>query len=562
MYSMQILVHHDFEPLQLYVVLLCSSRKAVLLAYHDLKVLQQWDGVKDIASADRLATGTPQLILTELDDRAVVVPNAKLMSFPGGSKKESKEERMGEEEEDGAGKKEAVLALTHMLQGGIKLADQLRTERKMKENFIREELAVLQSRLEGHLDEKEESLVPALTVQNRKDDPESVPSLSPNPLKVLRVYHKLVHDKWVVGINVINDGDQVLVSHLELILCCGEVPLYHSSHVLKTVRHSRQQGEDVRVTIDHLDPPILKPKKRATVVGVCEMPSFETGPSVSCSGLLSYTCKPLRIVSSQSLESDSECQIQEYQVSVPLVELKASELHCHLASLDLSNSIKTASVSFSTVALVAASRCSKVSLTSLVSPLNTFITRISHHLKLVKMAGVSDFYVLYPGNSHPLQHTGFTLHPVDSHNLNLTLYSKDEKQALVLAHTLLAALPEDTNMQFFHGPKDASSSILKPLNLHHVLLARMREAATLVMDGLEGQLSSNKTPRIEREEGSREQEDGFAKYRKEREELLTRKGDITFKGNYFSEWRKKLQNVQTEVDNLYLQFLKLNCASD
>lgn len=131
---------------------------------------------------------------------------------------------------------------------------------------------------------------------------------------------------------------------------------------------------------------------------------------------------------------------------------------------------------------------------------------------------------------------------------------------MVLAHTLLAALPEDASMQFFHGHKDASSSDIKLLNLHHMLLARMRDAATLVVDGLEGQLSSNKTPRMEREEGSEEQEDRFAKYTKEREELLARKGDITFKGKEYSVWRKKLQNVQAEVDNLYLKFLKLNCA--
>ena len=40
-------------------------------------------------------------------------------------------------------------------QGGIKLVEELRTERKVKENFITEELAVLQSRLKGQVDEKE-----------------------------------------------------------------------------------------------------------------------------------------------------------------------------------------------------------------------------------------------------------------------------------------------------------------------------------------------------------------------------------------------------------------------
>lgn len=556
----KIVVHHDFEPLQLYVVLLCGSGTATLLAYQDLKVLHKWEGVRDIASADPKAIGTPQLLLTMQDGQALVISNAKLMSYAIGGDKERKEEE--ERKETAAGKKEVVQALMHHFKGGIKHAEQLRTERKMKENFITEELHVLQLQLQGKLDERERTLVPALNVEEREGgSKENVAPQYPNPLKVQRVYHKLVHNKWVVGVNVTNEGERVLVNDLELILCCGEVPLCHTSQVLKTVRHSRQRETDVRVTIDHLDPPVLRPKKKATVVGVCEVPSFEMGPSVSCSGLLSYTCKPLQLASTQPVNTN-ECQTQEYQVSVPLVELKASELHNHQASLELCNSSRTAVVAFSTVALVAASKCTLVSLTSLVSPLNTFIDNISHHHKLNKVSGVSDFYVLHHGESHPLQHTGFTLHPVNSHHLDLTLYTKDAKQAYVLAHTLLAALPEDASMQFLRGPKDTGSTGIQPHNLHHMLMARMREAATHVMDGLEAQLTTNKAPRTERKVGSGEQEDGFTKYTKEREELLARKGNIKFKEEEYIVWRKKLQDIQTEVDSLYLQFLKANCASD
>ncbi|KAG0718833.1 hypothetical protein GWK47_007476 [Chionoecetes opilio] len=106
----KIVVHHAFEPLQLYIVLLCGSGKAVLLAYQDFKVLEKWEGVKEVASADPTATGTPHLILTKLDDTSVVMSKAKLMSHDLGGNKERKEEAPG--------KREAVQALTHRFKAG------------------------------------------------------------------------------------------------------------------------------------------------------------------------------------------------------------------------------------------------------------------------------------------------------------------------------------------------------------------------------------------------------------------------------------------------------------
>ncbi|MPC91038.1 hypothetical protein E2C01_086048 [Portunus trituberculatus] len=146
--------------------------------------------------------------------------------------------------------------------------------------------------------------------------------------------------------------------------------------------------------------------------------------------------------------------------------------------------------------------------------------------------------------------------------LNSLVFLRDAKQAYVLAHTLLATLPEDASMQFVEGPKDTGNTAIQPHNLNHMLMAKMREAATHVTDGLEAQLTTSKAPRTERKVGSGEQEDNFTKYTKEREELLARKGNITFKEEEYSVWRKKLQEIQTEVDSLYLQFLKVNCASD
>ena len=53
------------------------------------------------------------------------------------------------------------------------------------------------------------TLMPTLTEEEGEaKSKENVPTQSPNPLKVQRVHHKLIHDKWVVGVNVANEGER------------------------------------------------------------------------------------------------------------------------------------------------------------------------------------------------------------------------------------------------------------------------------------------------------------------------------------------------------------------
>lgn len=130
---------------------------------------------------------------------------------------------------------------------------------------------------------------------------------------------------------------------------------------------------------------------------------------------------------------------------------------------------------------------------------------------------------------------------------------------MVLAHSLLAALPKDTSLEFHHTPWDAESpSDSQPLSIQHQLLARMRETATHVVDGIEAQISTKAAKK--RKEGGGEQEDDMLKYTREREELLAKKRDVVFSREEYREWRKRLQGMMTEVDNLYLKYLKVNSA--
>ena len=45
-------------------------------------------------------------------------------------------------------------------------------------------------------------------------------------------------------------------------------------------------------------------------------------------------------------------------------------------------------------------------------------------------------------------------------------------------------------------------------------------------------------------------------YDKEREMFLARKEDVTFKASLYSEWRKKLFKIQSDMDALYVKYLK------
>ncbi|KAG7173854.1 hypothetical protein Hamer_G018132 [Homarus americanus] len=79
---------------------------------------------------------------------------------------------------------------------------------------------------------------------------------------------------------------------------------------------------------------------------------------------------------------------------------------------------------FSVVALISASVCNNLSITSLVSPLTEFISIIMKNNILVKVCSVSDLYCFYPNDCHPLKHAAFTYHPVNAHSVDLKLYTK------------------------------------------------------------------------------------------------------------------------------------------
>ncbi|KAK3890443.1 hypothetical protein Pcinc_005600 [Petrolisthes cinctipes] len=584
----KLVVHHEFEPQQLYVVVLFGTNRMAILSYSNLKVLHERDCITDVSSEDVQATGAPQLLLTSLAGDVETIPSVRLLTL-------SNRVEVNEGEE---GKREAVEALAKRLKSGMKQAQQLRGQRLAKESYIQRSLVTLQSQLAGRQDTGGTSLMAAISLpdEEREAPPPPKPPSQP-PLRVLNVRHKMVHNKWVIGVNVVNEADRCVIHNLQLVLRAAGATksLTYSSCALKTVRRSSTrprphqpttsagtQGQ-IQVTIEALDPPVLRPGKRTCVLATCELPSFEMGSSVTCSGLVTYTCRSLRIQATQALvpgeREDEEKSEVVMQASVGDVELRADELEEHQVALD--HNPVSGGVSFSCVALVAGSHTSKISLSTLNSPLTDFIARIKDRHSLIKVYGASDFYCLYPSQPHPLRHAAFTLYLPDAHRANLTLYTKDEKQALLVIQSLLVALPCDTTVQPATDNQTGGEDAEK---LRHKLLRKMNEVVSHVVEGCETRLKEQRTKKRKKEVGdvkvlfdaSKRESDNprdrrlarqleanqrAAEFTREQEELEMREGEVVLEAEEYRAWRHQLHDIQLGMDKLYTNYLTLNFST-
>ncbi|KAK4296796.1 hypothetical protein Pmani_030733 [Petrolisthes manimaculis] len=583
----KLVVHHEFEPQQLYVVVLFSTNRITILSYSNLKVLHERDSVTDMSSEDVQTTGVPQLLLTSLAGDVETIPSVRLLILSN-----RVEVHEGEE-----GKREAVEALAKRLKGGMKQAQQLRGQRLAKENYIQRSLVTLQSQLAGRQDTGGTSLMAAISLPDEEREalpPPPPPPKPPSqqPLRVLNVHHKMVHNKWVIGVNVVNEADRCVIHNLQLVLRAAGATksLTYSSCALKTVRRSSTRPsphrpttsagtkEQIQVTIEALDPPVLRPGKRTCVLATCELPSFEMGSSVTYSGLVTYNCRSLRIQATQALVPEEKSDMV-MQASVGDVELRADELEEHQVALD--HNPVSGGVSFSCVALVAGSHTSQISLSTLNSPLTDFITRIRDRHSLIKVYGVSDFYCLYPSQPHPLRHAAFTLYLPDAHRANLTLYTKDEKQALLMIQSLLVALPCDTTVQPATDNQTGGEDVEK---LRHKLLRKMNEVVSHVVEGCETRIKEQRTKKRKKEVGdnkvsfdaSKRESDNprdrrlarqleanqrAAEFTREQEELEMREGEVVLEAEEYRVWRQQLHDIQLGMDKLYTKYLTLSFST-
>ncbi|XP_066940185.1 uncharacterized protein [Macrobrachium rosenbergii] len=482
----KVLVHHEFQPPQLYIVFLCLHDVAYAASYSDFKIIHQWQGVKDIISDDPDEIGVPSLRLTHSSGKTSVITSLQL--FSPCLSIESEDEEVSETER---GKQDAVSALANRLKSGMKHIEFLNSQKKMKEAIILKKLAAIQSLLGSQNVVDDDTLLTTVHINDEEEDgnfDHDLPqgSTSDGCLEIASVRQKTIHDKWVIGLNVVNNSERTLICNMQLMLHVskGTSTIGYTTKILKVIQRrlpsnsSKDQDSKLKVSIEKLDPPILRPKKRACILGICGIPDFTEGPSVVCSGLVNYTCRTLNPAATQDL-FPTKSTSQRFQVAFEPVELCIQDLHTHHVVIE--KNLPQAGVPYSSVALIGGSTYNGITLTSLFSPLDSLIKRISSEHEMVKVPGVSDMYYFYPEKCHPLAFSAVTFLTVNSHRVDLGFYTRDDNQAIILAHSLLAAMPRDVCIQpaMSHSQNHQKDSE----NIRQQLLVKMKEATSFVVDG-------------------------------------------------------------------------------
>ncbi|KAK7082575.1 hypothetical protein SK128_015915 [Halocaridina rubra] len=556
-----IVVHHSFSPLQRYIVLLRQCSSAIMLLYDDFKKLYEWENIVLVESTDTEGRGMPSLSLTDISGHAVTLSSVQLSSLSLSSS------QLPETEEKG--KADVAAALSHRLKGGMRHIEMLASQRRTKETFIRRKLNVMQSQLQG-LASETSTLMPVLAVGGMDQECKE-PSLPPvktktSVLNILSVRYKIVHDKWVIGINVVNSSERNLVCHPQLTLHIseGSNTLSYTTKILKVVQRKvpivaydpsdKPQTFDTRLSVEKLYPPVLRPKRKVSILGVCSIPDFTESATVVCSGLVTYTVKALSPEETQDLVSES-ISSQQLQLSFEPIVLSACDLQTHHITIE--KNLKLVGVPFTSVALVGGSVYNQVTFTSISSSLENFVTWLDRAYNVVKVVGLSDMYCLYPEDVHPLRFSAITLLTVNSNKIDLGLYTRDDSHALLLIHSLKAILPPDVNFQAITvaKPVPAQDEIIRLQ-----LFAKMKEASTYVMEGYENHIHSPKIVRAEEAKPgpSNKENDEFNCdiYSNERKLHFDRKEKVMFSATSYRDWRKNLYTIQSEVDELYIKFLK------
>lgn len=585
----KILVHHIFNPQVLYVVLLTMDNLAMLLSYSKLKVIRDWKNIMNMASEDPDEIGVPQLLLHNMDGGKTEVSNVELLSLGENEVNED----AGEAEE---GKATAAAALGHRLKAGFQHASRLEWDKRSKENFVTKKLQELSSELQGI------QITDSLDNGLKKQE---VNQSNPLALKIASIKHKIVHDKWVIGVNITNESDRQLICNPELTLTIqeGGQILSYTTRAIKTVQRRvlteglSKDGEmaQVKVSIEDLKPAILKPKKRACLLGICSIPMFSEGPTVSCAGLITYSCKPLspaNDLSSQDTPTVNPPQIYHVPFSAP--QLSALEINNLTITIDKSQ-VK-GGVSFSCVALYATSFIQSITVATIISPLNDFIQRIDKNYKIAKVVGVSDMYCFVPLESHPLKHAAIILQASTAHHVNLMLLARDEQQAMLVVHSILDILPWDSNI-LPASENEAARNRSNSTNISNTslstnntsqedirlkLLSKMKEVVNCIIEHFQqagdekykdldspyfsssgdgdGVAKKRKLSASADKKGSSKKESMgenlLNEYRKERDEMISRSGDITFESKIYNLFRDRLHQLHCQMDDLYIELLK------
>lgn len=150
-----------------------------------------------------------------------------------------------------------------------------------------------------------------------------------------------------------------------------------------------------------------------------------------------------------------------------------------------------------------------------------------------------------------------------------------------MVQSLLLALPCDTTVQPATDSLVSGEDVEK---LRHKLLRKMNEVASHVIEGCETRLKKQQAKKRKNEasdvkvstDASKQESDNprnrrlarqleatqrAAEFTREQEELEIREGEVVLKAKEYREWKQQLNDIQLEMDELYVKYLALNCST-
>ncbi|RXG70921.1 hypothetical protein Avbf_04370 [Armadillidium vulgare] len=469
---------------------------AYMLDYKNMEKIKSWDNVSDVSSKDIHSEGKPKLILKHMS---------------GSSSSVSKEEFLIDCSSEGKEKSriEALGALNNKLKSVVWFAESLEAERIRKESFLAHKISDLSCHLQGI---NKEAAGPSEPLANSSStvDYTSQTSNSSNKtsmLKVLSTRHRIVHNQWVIGVSVLNNSDKFLIRNPEILLHSEKSvkSLQYITRILRTYQKTKNKNnrcsmQESDVIIEDLEPPIIRPKRKAFLFAICSFPDFSYGETLSCSGIISYQTRSLR--------PDSENGDTFRQMPFPGVQLSAGNLK--LSCADIVRDQGGAGLSFSVLSMIAASKCHVLTIKSVGSPLDQVLEAFGNESKLVKAEGLTNFF---------------------SNQLILKTYTKDDNQALILIHNIRNYIPIDA----FISPEEENCESSTGESFHEKLLPLLKSVTLKIESAFTGGEQNLKETSEKRPKNV---EKASSKHKYEMEEQM------------YSKWRKDLSKLSSSMEML------------
>jgi len=334
----------------------------------------------------------------------------------------------------------AEKALTQRAHSGVQAVERCKQQRDSLLHLIQESFeAVAAMALNSDLPQPQNTGLVCLTGENIDQNSNSIVN-NDNPLQVLDIWHKIINESWVVGVNIRNSRtDVVYDAGLVLTPCNASSANTSMSCKSKLVSCNFDSSDKFSSKLARVDRSVvavssLGEGQCATVLAVTDLPSLHTAPSFSVNAVLHWRRQHTTNQASTgdvSGQDDKYCMLVAGSVCLSVQDLLSDSLSVRTSMSDSGRGLLALSAYHMSTSLYA--KCVFSSLTDL------------HHLLERALCFCrwpqSQYWVC--NKRGPLYLSMLSIDIVTPVHVNMTCYTRDESQLFTLLHSLYACLPDD-----------------------------------------------------------------------------------------------------------------------